>query len=296
MPTIRSIAILFHERLRHAATTGYRIWSLVENWRARGIRVDAVYGTSREIDADLLIPHVDLSYTPDAYWNLIQRHPNVVNRRVRDIRKRTLSAILVQRDDAWDGPVIVKTNMNCRGLMDAWLDGGERWRGLFGGGFTRRLVSLPGLDALRFGSARTLGRYHIFERRRDVPPRVWNNPALVVERFVPELRDDGRYVLRNWTFFGSYEHTRLFVGPDPWVKGANSEMLRVEVPPPEAIARARERIGLDYGKIDYVVHDGEPYLLDVSPAPGMTGRDMPGRQQRALRMSEGLEWYEREAR
>ncbi len=293
MARIRSIAVLFHERQRHVSTRGYRVWALTQNWRARGIRVDEIHGPAREIDADLLIPHVDLSYIPDDYWSVIQRHPNVVNRRVRDIRKRTLSTILVRPGDAWDGPVIVKTDRNCRGLMDAWLDGGAKWRGLFSGSLARRLVSLPGLDTLRFGSARTLGRYHVFANIRAVPRRIWNNPALVVERFIPERRAD-RYVLRNWTFFGSYEHSRHFRGSDPWVKGGNSEMIRLDERPPDSIIRARERLGLDYGKMDYVMHDGNAVLLDVSPSPGLTSFDFARRVQRAAPMADGLEWFERD--
>lgn len=290
MGRIRSIAILFHPRQRHAVSA-YRISAMLPTWRARGIRVDEIYGMPRELDADLLLPHLDLSYIPDDYWEVIQRHPNVVNRRVRDIRKRTLSTNLVEPDDPWDGPVIVKTNMNSRGFADAQFLGG-RWRGLMGGMLARKLATLPGSDQLRLGFARTLGRYYVYENLAAVPRRVWRNPHLVVERFRPE-RDGDHYVLRNWTFFGSHQHARTFRGPDPWVKGINSTMAPLDLPPPPTIIAARERLGMDYGKMDYVVVNGEAILLDVSPAPGMTGPLDEGRIQRAARLANGLDYYER---
>lgn len=290
MPRIRSIAVLFHHRQRNARAS-YRITAMIPNWEASGIRVDLVWGIGRPIEADLLIPHLDLSYIPDDYWDFIQRHPNVVNRRVRDIRKRTLSTNLVRPGDEWSGPVIVKTDMNSRGFSDAQFLG-ARWRGLMGGMLARKLATLPGSDRLRLGFARTLGRYYVYDNAAAVPRRVWSNPALVVERFRPE-RDGDLFVLRNWTFFGSHEHARIFHSRDHWVKGINSQMSPLEGRPPAAIVAARERLGMDFGKMDYVIVDGQAILLDVSTCPGMSGPLDDGRIQRSAKLANGIGYYER---
>src|SRR4029079_19040787 len=84
-------------------------------------RVDIVNGIRRDISADLLIPHIDLSCIPDDYWAFIQSHPRVVNRRIRDIRKTVYTTLRVRPGDGWDGPVIVKTINNCGGFADQWF-------------------------------------------------------------------------------------------------------------------------------------------------------------------------------
>jgi hypothetical protein len=285
---IRKIAILLHERHRDALSTAYRIWGLVAHWRMRGIEVEPVWGASREIDADLLIPHLDLSYIPDDYWELMQRHPNVVNRAVRDIRKTAISANLVQPGDAWQGPVIVKTNLNYRGVMDAQLLGPPLslpHRAL------NRSLRPPAIERRILGWRTTPHRYHIFRTKHDVPRRVWTNPALVVERFLPERRGQ-QYAMRAWAFFGDRGQTKIFYGDDPWIKGRNSDMHVLPDPPPPTLMEARHRLGLDYAKMDYVLHEGEPVLIDVSLTQGLTVPTEPALLERSRHLAEGLAYFD----
>src|SRR5688572_7167271 len=165
---IRSVAILFHERDRGAPSSNFRIWPMAANWREAGIRVDVVYGISRPIDSDLLIPHIDLSYIPDDYWAVIQNHPCAVNRGIRDIRKSAYTQNRVTPGDGWEGPVIVKTVGNCGGYPDAWF-GPRRGPSLFSRARTR-LGRIPWIEERSLGWARTLTRYPIFDSARDVPP------------------------------------------------------------------------------------------------------------------------------
>ncbi|GJQ28857.1 MAG: hypothetical protein HBSAPP03_07410 [Phycisphaerae bacterium] len=285
MPPIRSIAILFHERHRGAEGMNYRIWAIAANWRAAGIKVDPVWGPSRQIDADLLIPHLDVSYIPDDYWAVIQRHPNVVNRRVRDIRKAAYSVNIVKPGDSYDGPVIVKTNGNCGGNFDEWLEGGGRPVSLPARAL-RRLKQLPVVERRRLGSARTLARYYLFDSPRQVPRAAFANPHLVVEKFLPERRD-GRYICRLWNFLGDRSLGRILSSEEPIVKSWNSTMEeRTEVPP--EIAAWRDRLGVDYGKIDYVIHNGVPVLIDVNTTPTVTGPILPRHVERSAVLAEGL--------
>lgn len=290
MPAISSIAILLHERHASAESLPYRVWALAANWRRRGLRVELLWGAAQEVRADVLIPHLDLSYVPDDYWELMQRHPNVVNRRLRDVRKRAISAQLVGRDDAWRGPVIVKTDNNSLGWSEETLLAAASPRSLFErvrGRLERKL--LP--ERRRLGRARRLERYHVFESTDEVPRGVWSNPALVVERFVPETKD-GAYVVRSYTCFGASAHASAFTSAEPVVKRSNSVMARCE-PPPDAILEARRRLGVDYAKMDYVLHGGEAFLLDVNPTPVVTPPIDEARIQRSAELADGLRAFER---
>jgi D-alanine-D-alanine ligase-like ATP-grasp enzyme len=49
---------------------------------------------------------------------------------------------------------------------------------------------------------------------------------------------------------------------------------------PEPIVAARRRLGLDYAKLDFVIHDGEPVLLDVNRTPTFAGHALTPAQRR----------------
>lgn len=289
MPRIRSIAILLHERQRQAERINYRVWAMAETWKARGITVTPVWGIARPADADLLISHVDMSYIPDDYWAFIQGHANVVNRKVRDIRKRRVSANLVGPEDNWDGPVIVKTDSNSRGFTDAWLRAPDRpWT--FSRRLRRRLARSAKMERRLLGSAESLNTYHVFQSLKHVPRRAFANPNLVVEKFSPERRG-ARYILRIFTVFGSFAHVRILEGLDPLVKSWNSDLAEfTEIPP--ALEAWRRDFGLDYGKIDFVMRDGEPVIIDANTTPTMTGAITEAHIERSAALAGGLEYFE----
>lgn len=267
MGPIRSIAVLFHERDRGAPGSNFRIWPLVANWREMGIRVEPVYGILRRVEADVLVPHVDLSYIPDDYWAFIQGYPRVVNRRVRDIRKTAVSQCRVRPGDGWGGPVIVKTVGNCGGFPDVWF-GPRRKPSLWSRARTRA-GRTPWIQARTLRWARTLTRYPVFESAADVPRGVWKNRHLLVERFLPERHERG-YALRMLIVLGDRTMGRLLVSADTIVKNATAALLEIDTHPPE-IHEARRRLGLDYGKMDYIIHEGRGVLLDVNTTPTLSG-------------------------
>jgi hypothetical protein len=110
------------------------------------------------------------------------------------------------------------------------------------------------------------GDYPIFSRLQDVPPSVWSNRHLVVERFIPE-RQGQYYCIRVCLVLGSVMLNRRLYATRPLIKGGPEHSE--EVPVPDALVSFRERLGLDYGKIDYVVHDGEVHVLDANRSPGV---------------------------
>lgn len=287
MSGVRSVAILLHRRYTPARGDGYRVWFMAELWKRAGVRVDVVRGPAEAITADVLIPHVDLSYIPDEYWEVIVRHPCAVNRHVRDIRKRLYSELIVRRDDAWDGPVIVKTDANSGGYSEE-LFGRSGRRGRMERRINR-FVHRPGVERRLLRWLSRLDTYHVFKSARHVPRGVYDNPLLVVERFMPERREDG-YAVRSMTCFGDRVRSRMMVAPEPIVKARNAK-LREYVPTPPEMLEWRKRLRVDYGKLDFVVHDGRAVLLDVNITPSMSSGLEEGKILRSRYFAEGLEWF-----
>ena len=77
----------------------------------------------------------------------------------------------------------------------------------------------------------------------------------------------------------------------PLVKAGTS--LRVErIEPHAEIVAWRETLEMDYGKLDYVIHEGEVVLLDVNKTTGAS-RHLGAAELRSMRryQAEGLYAY-----
>lgn len=274
MPRLRSIAILLHEHAHGAERAPYRLWAIAENWKRWGIRVDVLLGAppSGNIDADVLVPHIDLSFIPDHLSRVIEAHPRALNRRRRDIRKHAISTNLVHPGDGFTGPVIVKTTCNCGGWADAAY--ADLHHLPLSRRLLRKLQTRPRLEPYILPWARALRRYPIYRSPRDVPRGVWRNPHLVVERYTPERRGE-QYVMRMWVILGPSTLGRTLGSPDPYVKDRLATLEEMPDAPPEVRAWPKE-LGLDYGKLDYLMHtaaDGStrPVLIDVNTTPTVSG-------------------------
>ena len=218
---------------------------------ARGHHVDVVCGLERLPPADTAILHVDLSVVPDDYARAARRYPRVMNGQALDIRKRAVSRNLVARGDGWRGPVIVKTDLNYRGLPEQELH--------------KRALKANGKAAK---PPKPID-YKIYESPERVPHSVWSRPELVVERFLPE-RDDSGFAVRTWLFLGDRERCRRFTSDKPLVKGANIKFVGSEPSEvPDFVRAERDRLKIDYGKFDFVLHNGEPVLFDANKTPGV---------------------------
>lgn len=110
-------------------------------------------------------------------------------------------------------------------------------------------------------------QYPILAHPGEVPAGVWNNEHLIVEKFLPE-REDDLYFVRYWTFLGDRNMTGRYGSRNPIVKFGGIATPDMPVEPPPELRQWRERLGLDYGRLDYVMHDGRPVLLDVNKTPG----------------------------
>ena len=244
---------------------------LVPEWERAGLDVQFAYGTRQELDADVVINHVDMTVVPDDYVDYMRRYPVAINGRLTDISKRLISRHLLESDDDHRGKVIVKTDANFGGVQDFELAlaasdapllvrEAKRWVYRY---FARRV---PGRATFLFST-----RYPVFDSLRDVPDAIWSNPHLVVEKLQTEQGSDGNYILRAWTFLGGKSLHVMVTSPTPVVKG--STIVEREILPddvPAALAELRESLGADYGRIDYVMVDGEAVIFDLNRTPTTT--------------------------
>jgi hypothetical protein len=231
---------------------------LADIWRSDGLEVIDVFGTRRWVPADVAILHVNMSVVPHEYLEAASRYPVALNGSVKDIRKSTHSRHLVAHDNGYDGPVIVKTDLNT---------GGRPERRLQHGALRRRYAAL--VSRARLGAARQPLGYQVFGRAADVPTRYFTDDAFVVERFLPEM-EGGLYHVRNYHFLGDSEHCFRLASPNPVIRGRTS-VSRTSIDPDPGIVARREELDLDYGKLDYVVHDGEVVVFDVNKTTGLVG-------------------------
>jgi len=253
----RRVAVLLHENERRDGIRSYAVAFLAEYWRRDGLDVCFLWGVKEFVPADVVLVHVNLSLVPDEYLEFARRYPVALNGGVKDVRKSTFSQLLLGPGDSWDGQVIVKSNLNYAGRPERRLQ-------------RRRLSRLwARLSPPRYGF-RSQMDYRIYESLEAVPPACFRRKELVIERFIPE-RDGDLYCVRTYQFLGPSETTVRIASRSPIVSTTNH--CRVEpVAPAAQIVEARRALGFDYGKFDYVVHDGQPFLLDVNKTTGAASR------------------------
>jgi hypothetical protein len=249
------IAVLVQrgQRLSPASLLG----QLADIWQQRGLRVSMLDGPVPGVMADALVLHVSLTVVPSEYLRYIERFPIVINARVADISKRLVSRNLVERDTPYDGPVIVKTNRNFRGVVES--------ESMARAGVPQRLLQAL-RNRLPWSLRSALEEYPIFESPRQVPAGVWHNRDLVVERFLAE-RKSGDYCLRTWLFLGDQERIALFHSREPVVKSHNIIGRELLTDVPDELRALRRELGFDFGKFDFAIVDGRPVLYDANRTP-----------------------------
>jgi hypothetical protein len=252
------ISILMHRQdppMEH-----YMLAVLADDWRGQGHQVEVIHGVDRPIRADVVFLHVDLTVVPEEYMRAVDGHPCVVNHRVRDISKTLYSPYLVRGPEDWEGPVIVKTVRNHGAYPERLVR-----RRTAVGRLQHLMTRLPIGGLARADHLHPM-KYPIFPSSRNVPPGVFANPHLIVQRYLPE-RSGEFYCKRLYTFLGDQHKCEWFKLSHPlWA--AEHIVERKEIPAPDEILAARERLGFDYGKFDFVVHEGEVILLDANRTPG----------------------------
>ncbi len=252
MTNNRSIIVLFHKTSKKFSYKNYEIELLAKFWRQQGRIVQFVFGTDKYIPADICFVHVDLSVVPDNYLEFANRYPVVINGRVKDIRKTTFSKNLLSRTEPYDGPVIVKSDLNFAGWPEKKAS-------------KNRIVLVA--SRLKSIFSRT-GDYLLFDNPKEVPGRFYDDPNLVVEKFLPEF-DGEFYYLRVLHFLGDNIQCFRDRARSPIVK-AKSVISTEAIEPDEKILLMRSKLNFDYGKFDYCIHDGKAILFDTNKTIGLS--------------------------
>lgn len=276
------IAILVHKKGSFDKPL-YFLRPVAEIWRESGWQISVLQGPQRKITADLAILHVDLTTVPRDYLEYLTQFPKVLNGRITDISKRKISSNLVRFGDGYDGPVIVKTNRNCGGEVEAKI-----------AATTTRLRRFE--LALRHRLPWSMrcylktSDYKVFSTAKEVPYIVWLNPELIVERFLPEMRE-GFHCLRTWVFLGDRETNSLSYSKHAVVKSENVVRREVVADVPEELRQIRRRMGFDFGKFDYAIVDGRVVLYDANRTPTLGAATREQYLPRVRHLAEGLKAY-----
>jgi len=199
--------------------------------------------------------HVDLTDVPDDFQAAARRYTRCVNRNAASIRRTLYSRARVSARDDYIGPVISKTVLNSRGMPE--------WRYEKRRSFLARAGQLAGKIVIPGYKQRKCPEYVVYESLRDVPNQIWNDPRMIVERFLPgSMRLP--IVKHRFSFFYEAEinHSASYdsVLCDP------ETMTAFDVVPdvPAAIRNLRADLQLDYGAIDYFMVDGEAIPIDAN--------------------------------
>ena len=254
----------------------YLPYRLMECWQEAGHTV--AVGPERRLNADVGIVHVDRTVVPaDCLPDTPHPRP-LVNGGILDISKTRISRQRLLQCDDWVGPVIVKTNNNAYGGPEFRTLGRWSWPRL-----RRRLTKrLP----WQWVGCLPREHYPVLAHLSDVPGWVWRRHELMVERFLPE-RDGTDYVLRSWLFFGDQEYSVKLLSPQPVVKAGNISRHEYLHDVPASLRAARLALGVDFGKFDYVVVDGEAVLLDVNKTPSISVSGTT-RSPNVIRLASGI--------
>jgi hypothetical protein len=259
----------------------YLIEPIADAWRQSGRRVN-IRRLGEPACGQIGFLHINRTRIPAELANVARGYAFSINASVLDQTKRNVSTRLINRGARHDGPVIIKTDANAGGAPDS------RKNKKYAGRSRLRDLKLVAQRALPWRVGRTLPhqRYPILPTVDSVPGWVWDRSDLVVEELAIERSDYG-YVTRNWLFLGNAERSIICHGKDPVVKRDGTIRVDLSDHVPTEIRALRERLGCNYGKIDWVLTENGPIAFDLNITPTFSA--MSARMQGIVRdLSAGL--------
>ncbi len=258
----KRIAVLLHEKTKSQNLRRYLINYLADIWRSDGNEIVFLFGVKKFIPADLVIVHVDVSVVPDEYLEFAKRYPIVLNGGIRDIRKSAFSRNLLGIDDAYDGKVIVKSDLNAGGRPERLLK--RSWPPWI----SKLSKSLQRVDKRASLQIRHAMQYRVYDHLSDVPRAYFGMKSIVVEKFLPEMQDD-LYFVRLFQFLGNKISCTRLGSRHPVAKDETYVTREIIEPHPEVV-KLRKQLKFDYGKFDYGLHDGNVVVFDINKTTGLS--------------------------
>jgi len=228
-------------------------------WLQQGIDVKILKGIKHDIEADIVLNHVDLTVTPDEYIKFMEKFKYRINFKVQNISKKLYSNNMLSKEDNYNGKVFLKTDANCGGKIDFFIRQIEKYgRPVFNRNKQSNWGSKLFMDSYN---------YRLYESIDEVPADAWNNENLLVERFLPEIVDNNHYQVRYWYFMGDREINIGVQSDKPVVKGPNIKKRFFIEHVPEELREYRSRFGFEYGRFDYSIVDGKVNIFDMNRTP-----------------------------
>ena len=262
----------------------YMLSALVRLWREQGLQVSC--GRDYSENAGVCILHHDKTRLNQNELAEAPTGVTVLNGKVFDISKSSISVLQATEGDDWDGPVIVKTDLNHFGCPE---DGQSGRAGIMKS-LCSKIRTRLSHRSWRLARQLPTGHYPVLDHKDDVPAWVWRDERLIVEKFLPERTEDGLYGVRGWIFFGDREYAYRNLATDPLVKVATTKRHEFFSDVPDSLREIRKEMGFDYGKFDYVEHDGQAFLLDANKTPSFGHADATD-SPRIRELAKGIEVY-----
>lgn len=245
--------------------SSYLLNHLAFEWMRNGYSI-TLSGPENLPNADLGILHVDMTVVSQDFIDACSAYPIVLNGRFIDNSKRLISKHLLSPDCDYSGAVIIKTNANYGGLHEL--------RAKYPEGCPRELVAIhPNDPATRWSLVQHIPTesYVVLESIEEVNQDIWTNPYLVVEKFTPEIDADGLYCMRACLFFGDEEVGLLVKSGSQIIKGRDViERQFISGIAPSEVQQFKKNHHMEFGRIDYVIHQGEVVILDANKTASLS--------------------------
>ena len=235
---IKSIAILGYELGFSPNDNRYIISHLCKYWEEQGITIKIIKGIKNNVEADMVLNHVDLTITPDDYIEFMEKYEYRINFNVTNISKKTYSNNLLSKNDDYSGMVFIKTDANCGGKIDYLIRQIEKHgRPVFNREKQSNWNSKFFMNSYN---------YRLLNSMDEVPEGVWDNSNLIVERFFPEIAENNYYKVRYWYFMGDKEFNIGVQSDKPVVKGPNIKKRFFIDHVPDELRAIRLKYGFEY--------------------------------------------------
>jgi hypothetical protein len=252
----KKLAIL-HDKGTPRSDRLHMVVQIADHLREMGVEVIDLYGTGYFEPADGVFVHVDRSIVSPKLQRFARRFPVQINAQAGDIRKRTFVDGLLQPGDTYPAPVIVKSDLNYGGAPE--LVNRSLLKRM-----TERLTRLATRPPPRLITQKS--DYRIFPALADVPPGYFT-PDNIIQKLMLEKAGEMN-VLREYIFLGrlhyeNIEHSRSEIITE------DEHISCLPFEPHPKLVNLRRRLKLDYGKIDYVMIGGEPFVFDANKTLGL---------------------------
>jgi len=235
--------------------TDYVLHRMLHGLKRAGLGWRLLERCGSESPASVAFVHVDLTDVPAEFDGITSRYAHAINGGAATVDRRLYSRLRLMSDDAYQGPVIVKTAHNSRGFPELRYE--SRKSILARAGHVARKLAIPGYKA------RLCPEYRVYRSLAEVPASAWDDPRLFVERFAPGTLTPP-FTRYKYNFCLDVEQNSRATFSSLLYDDGTVESFEVVEEVPDEVRRVRQSLNLDYGAIEYFVVDGDCCVIDAN--------------------------------